>query len=180
MQKKRRERGIITWRFGTEKIPPPREIPQAFFASRVCGMGKKALILTSRVLPISFGRASTVGCGSNERGGVPESTQLATPAIVLSPFTTSSEAYDSSSAISSGANPANRGSRRKQKNEREYLSNKGLVGEGTVDVGGVEESDARANGMVNEVDHVGLRLGRAVKGRHSHAAEALSGDFETL
>ncbi|TVU03549.1 hypothetical protein EJB05_50864, partial [Eragrostis curvula] len=55
-----------------------------------------------------------------------------------------------------------------------------LVGVGAVDVGGVEEGDAGGDGVVDERDHVRLGLGRAVEGGHSHAAEALRRDLQTL
>ena len=54
-----------------------------------------------------------------------------------------------------------------------------LVGEGTVDVGGVEEGDAELQGAVD----CGHRFGVVTPGvevGHPHAAEADGGDDETL
>nr|GMD72274.1 putative late blight resistance protein homolog R1B-16 isoform X1 [Ipomoea batatas] len=42
------------------------------------------------------------------------------------------------------------------------------------DVGGVKERDAGVNGVVDEGDHVGVGLGRAVEGGHAHTAQSLS------
>jgi hypothetical protein len=49
-----------------------------------------------------------------------------------------------------------------------------------VDVGGVEEGDPGGDGVVDQLDHVGLGLGRAVEGGHAHAAEALRRDLQPL
>ena len=46
-----------------------------------------------------------------------------------------------------------------------------------VNVGGVEEGDPGGDGVVDELDHVRLGLGRTVEGGHAHAAEALRGDL---
>jgi len=60
------------------------------------------------------------------------------------------------------------------------LSEEDLVGVRAVDVGSVEEGDSGGDGVVDELDHVGLRLRRAVEGGHAHAAEALRGDLQPL
>jgi hypothetical protein len=60
------------------------------------------------------------------------------------------------------------------------LAEEDLVGVRAVDVGGVEEGDPRCDGVVDELDHVGLGLGRAVEGGHAHASEALRGDLQAL
>lgn len=44
---------------------------------------------------------------------------------------------------------------------------------GAVRVGGIEEGDAGVNGVVDEGDHVGIRLRRAVKSGHAHTAMSL-------
>ena len=49
-----------------------------------------------------------------------------------------------------------------------------------VNVGGVEEGDPGGDGVVDELDHVRLGLGRTVEGGHAHAAEALRGDLQPL
>jgi hypothetical protein len=51
---------------------------------------------------------------------------------------------------------------------------------GAVHVRGVEEGNAGGDGMVDERDHVRLRLRRAVVGGQAHAAEALRRDLEPL
>jgi hypothetical protein len=73
-------------------------------------------------------------------------------------------------------------SRRKKEKERKKwdLSEKDFVGEGAVHVGGVEEGDAGVDGVVDESYHVLFGLGRAIKGGHAHAAEALCGDLQSL
>ena len=53
------------------------------------------------------------------------------------------------------------------------LAEKDFIGEGPVDVGGVEESDAAVDGVVDESDHVLFWLGRAVEGGHAHAPKSL-------
>lgn len=60
------------------------------------------------------------------------------------------------------------------------LAEEDLVGEGAVDVGGVEEGDAGADGVANEGDHVGLRLGRPVERRHAHATQPLRRHLQPL
>jgi hypothetical protein len=60
------------------------------------------------------------------------------------------------------------------------LSEKDFVGEGAVDVGGIKEGDAGVEGMVDESDHVFFGLGRAIKGGHAHATEALCGHLQSL
>lgn len=62
----------------------------------------------------------------------------------------------------------------------ESLTDEDFVGEWAVDVGGVEKSDAAVDGVVDQSDHVGVGLGRAVEGGHAHAAKTLCGHFETL
>ena len=52
--------------------------------------------------------------------------------------------------------------------EKKDLAQKGFVGEGAIAVGGVEKCDAGIDGLVNEFDHLGLGLGRAVEGGHAH------------
>jgi len=54
-----------------------------------------------------------------------------------------------------------------------------LVGEGAVHVGGVEEGDAAVNGTLERLDGPVL-VGRAVKLRHPHTAEAEGGDGEVV
>ena len=51
----------------------------------------------------------------------------------------------------------------------QYLSKEDFIGEGAIDVGGVEESDTSVDGMMDERDHVFIRLWRTVGGGHSHA-----------
>jgi hypothetical protein len=69
--------------------------------------------------------------------------------------------------------------KKKKKKERKKrrtwdLSKKDFIGEGAVDIGGVEEGDAGVDGMVDESDHVFFGLGKAIEGGgHAHAAEAL-------
>jgi hypothetical protein len=60
------------------------------------------------------------------------------------------------------------------------LAEEELVGVRAVAVSGVEEGDAGGDGVADERDHVGLRLGRAVVGGHAHAAEALRRDLQPL
>jgi hypothetical protein len=54
-----------------------------------------------------------------------------------------------------------------------------LVGQGAVDVGGVEEGDAQVEGAVQRGGRLGVVEG-AVPGAHAHAAQALGGDGEAL
>ncbi|TVU13707.1 hypothetical protein EJB05_37127, partial [Eragrostis curvula] len=61
-----------------------------------------------------------------------------------------------------------------------YLAEEFLVGVGPIDVGGVEERDAGGGGVVDERDHVGLRLRRAVVSGHAHAAKAKGRDLKPL
>ena len=51
----------------------------------------------------------------------------------------------------------------------QYLSKEDFIGVGAIDVGGVEEGDTRVDGMMDERDHVFIRLWRTVEGGHSHA-----------
>ena len=51
----------------------------------------------------------------------------------------------------------------------EYLSDKDFVSVGPIYVGGVKEGDTTVDGMVDEFDHVGIGLGRAVESGHAHA-----------
>ena len=60
------------------------------------------------------------------------------------------------------------------------LAEEDLVGVRAIDVGGVEQGDSGGDGVVDELDHVGLGLGRAVEGGHAHAAEALRRDLQPL
>lgn len=62
----------------------------------------------------------------------------------------------------------------------EGLPDEDLVGERAVDVGGVEESDAAGDGVVDESDHVGVGLGGAIEGGHAHTTEALRRNFQAL
>jgi len=57
------------------------------------------------------------------------------------------------------------------------LAQQDLVSVRTVHVGGVEEGDPGGDSVVDELDHVGLRLGRTVEEGHAQAAEALRGDL---
>jgi hypothetical protein len=61
----------------------------------------------------------------------------------------------------------------KKKKRTRDLSEKDFVGEGAVDVGGVEKGDAGVDGVVDESDHVLFGFGRAIGSGHPHAAEAL-------
>ena len=45
-----------------------------------------------------------------------------------------------------------------------YLTNEYFVSVRSIDIGGVQMGDTSANSMVDELDHVGLGLGRAVEG----------------
>jgi hypothetical protein len=69
--------------------------------------------------------------------------------------------------------------KKKKKKKRKNIttwarSKKDFIGEGAVDIGGVEEGDAGVDGMVDESDHVFFGLGKAIEGGgHAHAAEAL-------
>lgn len=45
-----------------------------------------------------------------------------------------------------------------------YLAKEYLVSVRTIEIGGIEMSDAGVDGMVNEFDHLGIGLGRAVEG----------------
>jgi hypothetical protein len=61
------------------------------------------------------------------------------------------------------------------------LSEKDFVGEGAVDIGGVEEGDAGVDGMTDESDHVLFGLGRTIDAAgHAHAAEALCRHLQSL
>ena len=51
---------------------------------------------------------------------------------------------------------------------------------GTVEVGGIKKGNAGFDGVVDELDHVGVGLGKPVKGGHTHASEALLGDLQAL
>ena len=51
----------------------------------------------------------------------------------------------------------------------QYLSKEDFIGVGAIDVGGVEEGDTRVDGMMDERDHVFIRLWGTVEGGHSHA-----------
>ena len=64
--------------------------------------------------------------------------------------------------------------------EKSDLSEKRLVGEGAIDVRGVEEGDATLNSMVDKGDHVCFWFWKATEGRHAHAPEALCGHLKTL
>ena len=55
-----------------------------------------------------------------------------------------------------------------------------FVGERAIDFGGVEKGDAELDGGMEERDHLGLVLRRAVGPTHAHAAEADRGDFEIV
>lgn len=50
------------------------------------------------------------------------------------------------------------------------LGEEKLVGVRAVDIGGVEKGDAGVDGMVDERNHVGLGLWRALDSRHAHAS----------
>jgi hypothetical protein len=67
------------------------------------------------------------------------------------------------------------GRRRRRRRKLKDLSEKDFVGEGAVDVGGVEEGDPGVDGVVDESNHVLFGLGRAIDGGHAHAAQALCG-----
>ena len=51
----------------------------------------------------------------------------------------------------------------------QYLSKEDFIGEGAIDVGGVEEGDTSVDGMMDERDHVFIRLWRTIESGHSHA-----------
>lgn len=51
---------------------------------------------------------------------------------------------------------------------------------GAVDVGSVEKRDAGVDGVVDEFDHIGLGLRRAVEGGHGHAAQPLFRHLKAL
>ena len=69
----------------------------------------------------------------------------------------------------------------KQKKKKWDLSEKDFVGEGAVDVGGVEEGDAGVDGVVDESYHVFFGLGKATEGDgHAQAAEALCRHLQPL
>jgi len=61
-----------------------------------------------------------------------------------------------------------------------YLSDEDFIGEGAVDVGGIEEGDAGVDRVADEADHVRLGLRRAVDGRHAHAAQSLGRHLQSL
>jgi hypothetical protein len=75
---------------------------------------------------------------------------------------------------------------RQQENEPELefqrsdLADEEFVGVRAIHVGGVEEGDAGGDGVVDELDHVGLRLGWAVEGGHAQATKALRGYLQPL
>ena len=50
------------------------------------------------------------------------------------------------------------------------LAEKDFIDEGAVEVSGVKEGDAAVDGVVDDGDHVLLRLGRAIEGRHAQAS----------
>lgn len=52
--------------------------------------------------------------------------------------------------------------------QNHYLSEENLIGMGPIEIGSVEKCDAGIDGMVDELDHINLRLGRAVGGGHAH------------
>ncbi len=54
-----------------------------------------------------------------------------------------------------------------------------LVAEGAVALGGVEEGDAQLQGAVDGGEGLGL-VGGAVVGAHTHQAEALGADLQSL
>jgi hypothetical protein len=66
----------------------------------------------------------------------------------------------------------NKQTKKKKKRTRD-LSEKDFVGEGAVEVGGVEEGDAGVDGVLYESDHVLFWLGRAIEAGHAQATQAL-------
>ena len=58
--------------------------------------------------------------------------------------------------------------------EVRYLAKENFIGVRAVDIGSVEEGNATVDGIVDESDHVGFGLRRAVEGGHAHATQSLS------
>ena len=60
------------------------------------------------------------------------------------------------------------------------LSNQHFVGVRTIRVRRVEEGDAAVHGVADELHHLSFLFGRAVEGRHAHAAQPQSGHLQAL
>jgi hypothetical protein len=60
------------------------------------------------------------------------------------------------------------------------LAQEDLVVERPIEIGGVEERDAGVDHVVDELDHLLLRLGRPIEAGHAHASQALLGDLQPL
>ena len=58
------------------------------------------------------------------------------------------------------------------------LAEKNLIREGSIGLRRVKQGDALVVGETDQLDHLRLVGGRAIKRTHAHAAEAEGGDFE--
>ena len=60
----------------------------------------------------------------------------------------------------------------------EGFADEPLVGEGTIDLGGIEERHAALDGAMKKGNHFLMVANRLVTKRHAHAAKADGGDFK--
>nr|GMD59944.1 hypothetical protein Iba_chr12aCG6330 [Ipomoea batatas] len=110
-----------------------------------------------------------------EKGcGVSDSFQVFMPGGYRSPLT--AEAMHSSSEVSLAESDGERS----ETETHTYLAKEDFIGVGAIHIGGVEQGDAGINGVVNELDHIFIRLGRAVKTGHPHTAKTLRRYFQPL